>query len=488
LIVPDTSEKPTGPLPELRPPVADEGVSPARWRGYLAIVLLAGLTTLAGVLAWLPERPTTGAGAPSPATVRDVERAGMPPATAARHAAEEQLQELLRLRAEPGLARVEEWATDEWPDIASQVQQGDTLMGRGDFVAAEAQYRAAHTSLQRLLGERDSRIAAALEAGDQALAQNLSDTAIGHYSRALAINPEETAAARGLARAQARDEVLALLAEAERAEQRQEWATARDHYAAALLRDPDYAPLATGAARVAGQLAAAAHGEAMSEVLAALEAGHLDSAAAALERAAQTGVDATVVEDARQRLAAARLRAALDELRRSASGAAKAENWSDAIASYRRALALQPGSVFASAGLAHATARQAVNEQVDHYLAAPQRLYSPQPLANARQLLNGLDTPPDSEPRLAAKLSRLERLLTLAEMPMPVLLLSDGETDVVIHHVGSLGRFRQHQLELTPGRYTIVGSRTGYRDVRHVIDVIPGGRLPPLEVRCEEPV
>jgi hypothetical protein len=59
---------------------------------------------------------------------------------------------------------------------------------------------------------------------------------------------------------------------------------------------------------------------------------------------------------------------------------------------------------------------------------------------------------------------------------------------VVIYHVGRLGSFIDRQLELPPGTYTAVGSRSGYRDVRRVFKLRPGKSSPTVDIRCEEAV
>jgi len=129
-----------------------------------------------------------------------------------------------------------------------------------------------------------------------------------------------------------------------------------------------------------------------------------------------------------------------------------------------------------------------LHRQFDHYLAKPGRLYSAKPLANAQKLLSSVPSAPAAEPRLAGKIARLQALVEGAATPVRVVLSSDGETNIVIYHVGRLGKFEMHQLDLRPGDYTVVGSRPGYRDVRRVIRVRPGAPPPPLSVRCEEPI
>ena len=47
---------------------------------------------------------------------------------------------------------------------------------------------------------------------------------------------------------------------------------------------------------------------------------------------------------------------------------------------------------------------------------------------------------------------------------------------------------RQRDVELLPGRYTVVGTREGYRDVRREVVLPPGAAPAALTVRCEEPI
>jgi len=63
---------------------------------------------------------------------------------------------------------------------------------------------------------------------------------------------------------------------------------------------------------------------------------------------------------------------------------------------------------------------------------------------------------------------------------------SDELTEVTVYRVGRLGTFERQRLQLRPGTYTVVGSRRGYRDVRHTLVIVAGEIPNPLTVRCEE--
>jgi hypothetical protein len=226
----------------------------------------------------------------------------------------------------------------------------------------------------------------------------------------------------------------------------------------------------------------------MSRALGALDAGQLQSAGTALQEAAALKPADPAVRDAQRQLAQASRQARLASLRRQATAKTRNEDWAAATALYRKALDIDAHAGFAHDGLGHAEDRLRLHQQLDHYLADPDRVYSEKPLANAEQLLDSAGSAPATEPKLAGKIDRLQQLVSAARTPVPVTLSSDGLTSVVIYHVGRLGQFTRQQLELRPGTYTVVGSRVGYRDVRRTITVVPGRNLPAVDIRCEEPV
>jgi hypothetical protein len=89
---------------------------------------------------------------------------------------------------------------------------------------------------------------------------------------------------------------------------------------------------------------------------------------------------------------------------------------------------------------------------------------------------------------LTRQIETVERLLAAAETPLRVALSSDNATEVTIYRVGRLGSFERKDVELLPGRYTVVGVRAGFRDVRREITLVPGREAPTVVIRCEEPI
>jgi len=477
--------------PPLQPPGSGNGGPQDATRSgrgvWLALTILALLVL--GVVFLLPQQVAEKV--PPPASAPPSAPPVAQPAgnqDDARQHAEQTLQQYLRLQAEVRLIRGDEWATVAWDAAARQAAKGDRLFGERRFGEAGEAYAKGLAGLEALKASRPNRLQQALAEGRQALDKDDSAGAQRDFEQALLIEPDNQAATAGLARARVRDRVLELTASAGRAEQAREFETARTAYQTALQLDPAYSPAQSGLTHIQDILDSRAFKAAMSEALAAIDARRFDAAAQALDKAAAVDPQATAVADARERLRIARREAAIAALRRDAMGRAKAEDWQGAIQRYEKVLKIDERAGFAREGLARARQRARLNGQFDHYLDDPTRLYADEPLANAERLLRDVPAAPASEPKLAARIEKLKSLVRAARQPLPVRLRSDGQTEVLIYHVGRLGRFTNRQEELRPGSYTAVGSRPGYRDVRRVFTLRPGTPAPVVDIRCEEPV
>jgi len=175
------------------------------------------------------------------------------------------------------------------------------------------------------------------------------------------------------------------------------------------------------------------------------------------------------------------------------SGAARVaeagEHWTTAAEAWRGVLAEQAAAPAALAGLQRATARAELAARLEQFLADPFSLTQQNVFAAAQATLADARAAPAPAEALRARADALAAALALASTPVAVAFESDGRTEVVVHRVGRLGAFERRTLELKPGRYTAVGSRPGYRDVRREFTVEMGRPMPaPIIVRSEEPI
>jgi len=256
-------------------------------------------------------------------------------------------------------------------------------------------------------------------------------------------------------------------------------------YRDALELDRAWTPARDALRAVQGRLAAATFDNAMSAGFAALADNDFDAATEAFQRAlrlrpgAQEALDGLVQADQGRRLnriALARVRATAFE---------RQERWGEAVEQYRAALALDSTVSFAQEGLARAEARLSLEKKLLNLIERPRLLFSDRVLADAKTLLaEAKAVTAEPGPKLTEQVATLNRLVNEASTPVPVRLFSDNLTEVTVYRVGRLGTFDVQELSLRPGRYTVVGSRDGYRDVREILEILPGGAPQPLTVQC----
>ena len=433
-----------------------------------------------------------------PALIESPEQASTPVTTAvitgvdSRDAANESMQAWLQLRARLELEHASQWGEPNWSQSEQAADNGARMLAQRQFGEAARYYEEALQGLVQLDNERYTHLVTALAAAEQALANNRLIEAIEQFERVLVMQPENEDARFGLSRAQARLAVLDSMAAGEQAEADGDLLAAQAAFQEAALLDPEYEPPIAAFNRVSEALQAGAFQDAMTRTMTALDnyqngyRGALIIAEKALAEARAIHPSDATVLDAQQRVEQARHQARLDNFRRQAANMVKAENWLAAGNVYKRALKMDSMASFAQSGIEVAEARLEVNRQFDHYLKNPERLYDEEPLANAEQLLAAVGSAPVDEPKLEKKIVTLQQLVSQAGMPIMVSLISDGETDVSIYHVGPLGTFTSQQIELLPGGYTVVGTRPGYRDIHKQLAVIPGKQGVTLNIRCEE--
>lgn len=482
---------------------------PARAPRWVAPTLLALLLAAALVVFWLPEQVAergVGPAAPQAETAPSTEPGAAPaarqtappgpdttPWTEAqlarlRKEAQDVLEELLAVQFELQERGVEQWAAEPFSAVAAQAAAGDELYRQREYQQAAERYREGLAALQRLQdalpGEVDRQLElarAALEAGDEAAARAALELAT-------LMEPEHADLEPLRDRLDALPGLLELLAQAGAAEQAGDLARAEQLLTEATALDPAHRRAAAEQARVAAAHLEARFNGAMSEGYAALDSDRFDTARSAFRRAEQLRPGSAEAASALLEVAAAETAYRLAALKRQGAQYEQRERWQDAVTAYERAQKIDPTVLFAAEGLGRSRDRARLDRQFRAAIEQPGRL-SDAKVARATESL--LQQARKISPRgtvLAGQIAQLEELLSLANTPVPVTLLSDMQTEVIVYKVARLGRFEQHRLELRPGTYTAVGQRNGYRDVRREFTVSHDREVPPVSIRCTEPI
>jgi Protein kinase domain len=352
--------------------------------------------------------------------------------------------------------------------------------------AAQAGQQGADTELARTADVARATLQREIQAGRAALSAGQVALARAAFQRALKLQPGQQDAVQGLADASRLERVLAAHSDAIRAETAGQLQRAQQLFTSALQLDAGFAPAVAGLARVRAAQRDQQFALALNEGDAALRAGKLEVAQAAYSDAARLRAD-----DARVRAGlagVAQARRQLQDARDQQGGLdlERQERWNEAVTLYESVLARDAQLSFAQQGLARSRKRLALAQQLDDFSARPQRLAAPAVRSSAQQALDRASAIEGPAPVLGAQVARVRELLAAYAVQVHVELTSDNSTRVFVDTVGDLGMFLDREVDLVPGRYTVVGTRAGYRDVRLELNVAPGQRHAALAVFCSE--
>ncbi len=392
----------------------------------------------------------------------------------------------LQLQAEAEADGINDWAGDSFGAIRETAAEADRLLDGHQNTKAAAKYQEATTALKSLQASRPALLTDALADGTRALAEGNGETAIKFFIRALALDPASDKARRGLDRAKNIDQIMALYAEAQAAQEKDELKAAEDILSRIRTLDREFQPAVSALVLVRAKLEEQAFNGAMAGFVQALTEKRSKAARAYLDRAEKLRPQSSMVRDGKKQL---QQLAALQTLRRLQSQYGKAvtsENWAQARDICRQALQVDPRAAFAQAGLEKAKKRLALDTAMQAILDDPSRLQEKAVLVQARQTLAAARSVPDPGPQLSRRITKVDALLAVADKQVNVVLQSDNATEIVIYRVGKMGRFTRKTVHLRPGHYTVVGSRPGFRDVRREFEVRANDRQPQLTIRCTE--
>ena len=164
------------------------------------------------------------------------------------------------------------------------------------------------------------------------------------------------------------------------------------------------------------------------------------------------------------------------------------QDWDNAAKSYQQILTLSPNYKPALQGLERSNQHKEILIKLDKYINNKLRLGTEQVAREAEQFVQKIALVSNLGSRIEQRTVELKKLLRLAKQPISITLQSDNQTDIAIFKVGRFGKFEQRKVELKTGKYTIVGSRAGFRDVRKVITVTAEMSSKTIIVHCDEPI
>jgi tetratricopeptide (TPR) repeat protein len=415
--------------------------------------------------------------------------AGRPAATAGD---EQRLREL-RQTFDTRLAALEArgagaWGGREFATAKMRAAESVGAHDAGNPRVAQERLVAAMKLLDTVESRAPQALQAQVAAGERALGAGQQEVAGQAFDLARRINPTDRRASDGLRRAQNLNALLPLLADGQNAEAAHEYARAAQDYSQALFLDPGNATAKAGQARANLAFGDDNYAKAVGSGFAALGAGRLDEAHDAFVKARALKPNGAEASEGLRRVGAALTARGFASMRQRAAGLEAQERWEEAERVYEDVLAADPSLAFAQEGKARTTSRADLSGRLQQLLDRPDRLAAAGVREDARALLETARAQSYQGPVIRSQIARLELLLPGFDKPVRLSLLSDNSTQVVISSIGSFGSFARRDIELRPGKYTVVGTRYGFRDVRREITVAPGQDTQTIRVTCSDPI
>lgn len=460
------------------------------------LVIVAGFVffVLPGLVTQPEFEPLTGLNTPLQTTAPDVQ--GPSPLAVAKDklAREEALtlaEALLRK-----IIRLEDLGMRLWdPEQLMQINEA--------AVAADETYRAenhqiAVTAYQTLIERleivetRLPDLRARYRALAESALEDVNETETLKYWEILAaLSPEDADIQAQWRQIQALPQISAMMTEAEHLVQADEPNAAIELLTKASELYPDWTPPETRRAEIQQNLNTIAFRASMSAGFARLNEKNFDEARQAFETAARLAPNQNSPQEGLEQVRQAQLKSETSTRSRNAATAESSGEWTAALKIYTELLSLNPALTTLQDRIALVERRIALSEQLDALIENPSQLQSDERLKEAKALVIEISqlAPPIGD--LKAKLGPLSRNIMSARRPLTLNLSSDGLTDVTVLKVGpegALGLFTEKSLNLIPGRYVITGSRRGYVDVRHDIELKPDTPEILLRVACEEKI
>lgn len=406
----------------------------------------------------------------------------------ARRAAQDILAQLLDRQKKLESMQVQRWAADDFNQAMTTANQADQLYRQRQFEQAQQLYQKTLNHFDELTTRADTLFQQALIDGTNAIDQQQPQAAIAAFDLATAIRPDSEDANQGLTRAQSLEQVIVHLENADNLRLQQDLNGAKEEITKALAIDNESKAARALAQQLDQAILERDYSSAMGRGFDGL---YQKKYAAAIKNFRQALALKPNDNSAQQAITQAenqQTQASIQSLLNRASTLETQEQWRAAHNTYEQAQQLDSSLVQARIGAIRSKARAQLDEEITTAIGEPLRLADPAVYRQSQQLLQDAQSVKPQGKKIRQQIEQLQQAMSLSQQTIAVRLRSDNATQVTLYKVGELGSFETQELQLKPGRYTAVGNRQGYRDVREEFTVSPTQNNQTIVIQCIEKI
>jgi len=455
------------------------------------LFVLLGMAVIISIIAILLMMRFVNSNTPSPIppTLEQTPASSISPAAAAKLRS----AFMLKLRhyeneIEPALheAHLQDWNVPQQRAIKKLKDKATSAFSLGDFTTANTALNDLENMAQQTLAQREDIFSSQVNMAATALKADDYDTAKLHIDQALQLKANNPAALQLAQQIDALPEIIKLLNQAAiaRTENNLEKEYAAVSQAFKLAPHRQELPLRQCdlAKRIKEKQFTPLIARGLEHVnrrkLSAARSDYQQAKAIAPQRS-----ELSVLQQAINKLAIS-----LD-LSRSISQAHDAiqqDHWRKAQSIYTTAIQRHPNNKTISEGLQLSNKLVSLHNALDRYLQKPERLTSPNIAAQAQDVLIQTRVFATNSPSLQQKSAALKKLITTANIDIPVSITSDNKTFIVVRGVGKVGLTEQRTIQLKAGLYSFEGRRVGYQSKLVQVRIPIGATSFAIEVICDK--
>ncbi|MAH73742.1 MAG: hypothetical protein CBC09_06305 [Cellvibrionales bacterium TMED49] len=404
---------------------------------------------------------------------------------------QELLAQIITRKDSLDLRGVRKWGQFEFLESLKLIKIGDQLYLDTKYQQAIAHYNTALDILRGLETTAEATLEASIKSGLKNILQGEVYEAQEHAQTAITIAPENPQAALLLRRIESLPMVLVHFREATAHQDAGELDLAKRKYQLALALDDNFSPAKAALKKVNKTLRDRDFQSLMSLGWDKLEKNQFQGARNAFASAKTLDKSKISVDKALLQLETRKQQFEVTKKMELASKLELDEKWGQALQVYNDLIQLDGTLVQPRVKKINASIRSDLDRQTKAILAAPLALSDKKTYIEAKVLLDnllGIASNDVDTLKLSGQIRDLEKLLKRSQIATEVILQSDGQTEVTLLRVSKLGVFARKTVSLRPGKYSILGARTGFRDVLIEFTVDIGSNNMPIDVRCSEAI
>lgn len=379
-----------------------------------------------------------------------------------------------------------QWNGEAQHQIFNTKDKAISLFGSGDYASALAEIDQAKRQAIEELRAMDSAFQDAMTKAQQYYSEDAYNSATVEITKALKLMPQNPSVLALEAQIDALPRVLELIDQANVAHTENNLRTEATNLRLITALAPNRVTVKARLVDVMDQLNELDFSAHVNAGLRYIEAEELARAKISLGQAQNIFPEREEVALLKSKIQSLSKTLTVRAMLANAARAAQVDDWLEAGKQFDAVRVIEPDNAEAVSGSQNSWAIVNLERKIDAHLQNAHRFSSPQVVADVKDILAQITRYSGQSPSLVQKSKALGAELQAYGKTIPVRIISDNETNVVVRGVGKVGKTAERYIDLKPGTYTFEGQRAGFKSRLVKITIEPNAVNPVVEIACNE--